>query len=1157
MRFHQFCRCATVLSANNLLLILLIMTAGMPAFAQQDTGSIVGTVRDQRGAAVPNVAVIVTNQDTHQSVALHSNDDGFFSSSDLHIGTYSVQTKKDGFASVIERDVIVNVASRVELNMTVTVGEVSMVVTVESASPPLDTTNATLGAIIDTRSIQDLPLNGGNVLALAALLPGVVSAVGPVSEGFNNRGTDLSAIKVGGGATGGNGNILDGVNNLQTQIGEVAINPGVDSIHEFRIQSGVISAQYGFTTGGIINLVSNSGTQILHGSIYEYFRNDALDAQNAFANTVTGKPELRYNQYGGSLGGPILRGRMFFFSNYEEYRAIQSVPGFATVPTAQQREGNFSDLFDTTGKLIPIYDPATSKTVGSVTTRQTYTAEYGEAIPNVIPLSKQDPVALRIQNLFYPLPNNTPTNAFTHTNNYASTSRNQSSQRRGIARIDGKVGSQDTLFLRFAYYDNQTNNASILPNPIASDRNDDLRNMDLALGLTHVFSGTMVNDIRLALERTDFPFQAASYGQNWPSKLGLAFVPPDTLPQISNGLPAFNVTYGFRASTQPQLVDDLTWIVSNHTLHMGVDFRLNQADNNQNNAPSGTFSFSSNLTGNPQSQAGTGSTYASFLTGYTASASASTVLGTAFHTFSVSGYVQDDWRALQRLTLNVGLRYDYQQQPFEQNNGVSSFDLNAIDRVSGFKGKTIYAGTDGFGRNFFNENYKDIGPRLGFAYTLTNDTKTAVRGGYAIYYASNVNQSYFGSNNGFGSVNTSYTALSTNAAALILKNGFPYAPGLPLGVAGGPSAFLGQAAFYQDPRAPSTMSQQYTLSIERELPSHIVLDVAYLANHGTHLPIPSININQLQPQYLSLGNALLSSVNNPYAGKVPGTLGAAKISLLNSLKPYPYYTTVTNYQPHYGHYFGNYGYLSLQRRERHGLQILASYTYGKLLAPPIYVPINQAATGTSGLTGAYQNSYDLSADYGVDPTDVTHSAALSLVYDLPFGRQRRWLSNGKLSNAIGGWQASAIIIAQTGRPLTVTGANNEGIATRPNRRVGYSTHLSNPSKSEWFNTAAYVNPADWTYGDAPRVDSKTRGPGAYNIDLSVFKTFRLSETFALEFRASAFNAINHVNLGLPNTTFTAGTPDANGVSTNINGAFGQISSAGNPRTIQFQMKLYR
>lgn len=1127
------------------------------ALAQQDTGSIVGSVRDSSGALVSNAAVKITNEETNLGSTFHSDEKGFYSSTDLPVGPYSVEVKAAGFTAALERHVVVNVASRVEVDVALKVGSEDVVVAVDSTIPPLDTTNATLGAVIDSRAVENLPLNGGNVLALAALLPGVVSAVGADSEGFNNRGTDLSAIKVGGGATGANGNILDGVNNLQTQIGEVAINPGVDSIREFRIQSGVISAQYGFTSGGIINLITKSGSQKFHGSAYEYFRNDAMDAQNAFANQVTGKPELRYNQYGASLGGPLFKDRIFFFTNYEEYRYVGTTPSFATVPTPQERTGDFSDLLDTNGKLIPLYDPATTTTVGSVTSRKTYTDEYNETTPNVIPSSKIDPVALKIQNLFYPLPNNTPTNAYTHTNNYASTSRTLSSQRRGVARFDGRLSETLNGFLRFGYYENKTNNAGVLPNPVVSNRNDDLRNMNLALGVTKVISANKLNETRVAVGRTDFPFQGASYGQDWPAQLGLPNVPSATLPQISNGLPTFNVTYGFRASTQTQFVDDFTWIAGSHSIHFGGDVRLNQADNNQNNAPSGTFSFNSNLTGNPKSLAGTGNAYATFLTGYTASASAVTARGTAFRTTSVSGYIQDDWRALSRLTINLGLRYDYQQQPFEQNNGVISFDLNGIDPVSGFRGKSIYANANGNGRNFFKENYTDFGPRIGFAYSLTSDARTVIRGGYAIYYSTNVNQSYFGSNNGFGSVTTSYSALNSNTAALLLKNGFPYAPGQPLGAAGGPSAFLGQAAFYQDPHAPSSMSQQYTLSFERELPSHVVVDVAYLANHGTHFVIPSININQLPQQYLALGDALLTSVTNPYAGKVPGTLGAAKISLETSLKPYPYYTTVTNFQPHYGSYFGNYGYVSVQRRSQHGLQVLGSYTYGKLLAPPIYVPINQAATGTSTLTGAYQNSYDLHADYGVDPSDVTHSGTLSVVYDLPFGQGKRWASRGRVSNVIGGWQLSSILIAQTGRPLTISGANNHGIATRPNFRPGYSTRLAHRSKSEWFNTQAYMNPPNWTYGTIPRVDSRTRGAGACGLNLSLFKTFNLPKSFAMQFRASAFNTLNHVNLGTPNTTFTAGPVDANGLSTNINGSFGVISSAASSRTMQLQLKIYR
>lgn len=1116
------------------------------ASAQQDVGYISGTVTDSTGSVIPNAKARIVNTAQGTSQDVETNSAGFYQSSALPPGTYAVTVTMQGFKSYTIGGIVVDAAAHVTSNATLAVGSMDTSVTVESTPPSLDTVDAQIGNTVDARAVQELPVNGRSVLALATLSPGVVSAAGSTNQGFTNRGTQASALRISGGVPGGNNNLLDGVSNLQNYLGEVAINIKADSVQEFRIMTGVIPAQFGYTSGGVINVITRSGANRVHGSIYEFFRNDYLDARQA--RPVAAKQPLRFNNYGATLGGPIRKDRAFFFGNYEEYRYVTTALATYSVPTVQERGGDFSDLCN----AIPIYDPQT----GSATTQRT---QYQG---NKIPSQRLDPVAVNFLNTFVPTPNNSSGsyNPCTHENNYVASPKLVSNERTIVGRVDDALSSHDTIFGRYAYYQNYTNNGNLGFGPIYY-RNDTLTNYDAMLAYTHTFSPQLQNDLRAAVLRSGFPFQAATAYQNFAAKIGLPGVGPDVAPVFNvSGLPSLNGTVGFRASTTIELLDDVSRILGDHTLHFGFDGRFAEGFNNQANNASGAYGFSANQTAQGSDSAitaGTGNVFASLLSGAVSSANVQLSRGIAYRQYQFAGYAQDDWHAGQRLTLNVGLRWDYQQQAHEKKNGLANFDITRLNTTTGYLGQVEYAGQNGNGTNFVHENWFDFGPRVGFALVLTDDNKTVMRGGYAIYYPTVAQTSYdqaAGNFNGFGQLTTSYSAPSTYGQAFTLKNGVPSPAVPPQGTAAGQIAFRGQTGYYSLPRARTPQSMQYTLTVSRELPWKTVLDVSYLGNHGRYFNLGSVNINTLDPSYFPQGQTYLNTfVPNPYAGQIPenSTLNAATITRANLLKPYPYMSQVQLSNPRASHFDGNFLYVTAQRRAAEGLQYQASYTYGKLMSLPIYTDV-ATTTGITQTGAGLQNWRNLDSEYSVDAIDVTHRGIVAVLYDLPFGRGKHWLSKGGWTDRVfGGFQFNTTMTLESGRPLGFTGANNGGTATRPN--FDPSKLLQNPTsiaaplgKYRRFNFEAFSNPAVLTFGNAPRYYSHLRGPGVINFDMSVFKTTRITEGTDLELRLEAFNAFNHANPASPSVTYS---------STN-NSNMGVVSSTLDPRRVQLAAKFH-
>jgi hypothetical protein len=1126
------------------MLVGMIHVTAPLALAQLGTGVIIGTVRDTAGQVIPDSDVTISNVATKDAFSMKTNEAGSFTSPPVIPGTYQVAAIHRGFKTQVQDQVMVQVGSRIAVDFVLPVGRVSQSVTVSGRPPDLNTTTAGLGVVFDEKPIQELPVNSRAALALAALTPGAHSPFGSDVEGQGDRGDAVYSISI-NGAPSGAPIVIDGINLTLITNAEVNIDPTVDSLSEFKIESGTLDASYGYTGGGVVNMVTRSGTGQYHGSAYEFIRNDAFDAKNYFTPVASSVPEFRYNQWGATAGGPIKRERAFFFANYEEYRYIKGSPSYTTVPTQQERNGDFSDLYTSSGAPIPLFDPRTTapNPNGSGQVRQRFA--------NNDISGANDPVALNYQNAFYPLPNITPTNAFTHSNNYVANVQTRNTMRQFMGRSDYRVSEKNTGFLRYWYFRFITNNPTVL-GPVTW-RTDDMINQNMVLGDTHVFSSRLINDFRLGGTLNNFDFEPGGQNQGWPQKLGLPdSIPPSELPAMTNGLPVANTTGGYRARVRGELVDTLTMNLGAHNLSFGADIRRSTDSSNAGTGVSGSYSFSATGTNDPQNPASTGSQYASFLIGDVSSTSFATYVGGTDRQNPVAFFVQDNWKAEQSFTLNLGLRYDYQQIPFEQNNHYSSWNPNITDSVNGLKGAYQFAGVDGVGRNFMNENYLDFGPRLGFAWSFGPGGKSVLRGGYAIYYGIQDGTGFQGSQNGFS--NTTTYAAPDPYHIFQLSSGIPSPPIPPLGAALGPAAFLGQSVVYTEPHAPSPISQQMNLTIEQELPWGLVAQASFVSNHGDHFPTTNYNMNALDPQYYSLGLALQNQVPNPYYGIIPSSspLGGRTISRLQSLLPYPYYQTAAGNYNHEAYYIAHLGEFQVTERGRHGLTVIAGYTIGKVIDNLISFSSSPVSLGLVAYSStSYQNVFDRAADRSLDVSDVSQRATFSVLYDLPFGRGRTFdIRNPWLNAMAGGWQINDITILQTGMPVVITGANNN-LATRPNFVPGVSANLPHPTIKKWFNTAAFINPPLYTFGNVPRTLPNVRSPGTANFNMSVFKDFNLHEDIKLTFRTEAFNVFNHPSFGKPGGGFSSGP---NGL--NASGTFGTVTTTNiDNRELQFALKL--
>lgn len=1125
----------------------LVLTWASVLLGQQETGGILGTVADPQGAVVGGARLEIRNVNTGAVFRTETNATGYYSVPALPVGEYDISVEAEGFRKVVRRGLVLRVNQVAEVNFVLELGPLVETVEVVGDTPLVDTASPTLGQVIENRRIQELPLNGRQALALTLLTAGVVANSGPLQSGFGDRGIGLSSISINGGPNSMNAQLLDGNNNILSYIGEVAVPPAVDAVEEFKVQSGTMSAEFGFTAGGVVNLVTKSGTNELHGTAYWFVRNDKFDARNAFATTPN--LPLRYNQYGTSLGGPFIKNRTFGFFNWEQYLLRRSSPALGTTPIESWRNGDFSNWYTSTGKLIPVYDPATTRPnpAGSGLVRDQFPG-------NIVPRSRFDSITPKILD-FWPKPNRPPSNPYTHTFNYGFQRTQKVDWTQWLWRVDHRFSDRNSIFLRYIEAEHDTfapppdAGANFFTDPtVGQDRRDVQTNRNVMLSDTHIFSPSLVNSLRIGAVRQFFTFRAVNGGRNWPRRLGLPeTVPPEQFPLINFGFGTIGgQAYGTRASLNWDVQEMATKISGRHTIKIGVEIRVLQGSNMQGSALSGNFNFSG-LTTNPQSPSGTGSNLAQFLLGDVTSASCDRIAGNTWEGNSYSVFIQDDWKVTRRLTLNLGLRYDYQQKPVERHDGHINFDARQIEPRTGLPGVVVFAGRQGQPRSFLKPDRNDFGPRFGFAYDISGMGRTVIRGGYGVYYPMIFYRDFFGDTTLFSTTTTQYVAGQPGRPAFRFSEGFPYAPIASPGAAAGPSALLGQNVSLTESYGATPMSQQWNLSVQKQI-NRWLIDLAYVGNRGSHFIASGYNLNQVAPDLRrQLGLSLFDPVPNPYAGKIPGGLGAATVSRERLLMAYPHYNSVTVRNPRLGSYISHQFQLNIRRQFAEGLFLSLAYTAGKLISDSLNTPVNWNLE--QNYIGWQDGLYNRRLERAIDPLDVSQRAVVSAIYELPVGPGKT--VNPKsvvLRKMLGGWQISAIGVMQTGQPVYVTGANNYQ-ASRPDS-TGQSARLQERTRERWFRTDVFVNPAPFTVGNIGRTLPDVRNPAVIDWDLGAIKNTNLTEKVMLQLRVEAFNFTNHVNLGRPNTSFVPG-PDGR----NANAAFGMITSARDARVMQMGLKV--
>jgi Carboxypeptidase regulatory-like domain len=1153
---------------RQLLIAVMTLTVPLAGVAHAQQATIAGRITDTSGGALPGATLVLTNIERGIKTTVTSNEEGYYTLPLLPSGRYMLSVELSGFRTASRTGITLEVQQVARLDFTLELGGVSE--TVDVGAPLTDSQTSSLGHVIDNTRILELPLNGRNPLELSRLTPGVTLLA---TAFLDTRNFNLTSVSINGGQGGSNGVLIDGGSTTLPERNEYTVSPNVDAVQEFRVQTNTLPAEFGMTGGGIVNLVTKSGTNQFRGTLFEFLRDDAFDATGWTNNRSNlDKAPLSYHQFGGTLGGPIWlpdelgpmaydgRNRSFFFFNYEGIRSDSEATQRSRVPTELERRGDFSQTFirTSTGAFVPVqlFDPGTTRAnpAGSGFVRDRF------ATP-VIPGNRLDPVAVRALD-FYPLPNRAQDDP-SGSNNFVSTPGIISDINQYNVRVDHQITTANRLFVRYSQNDSvNTGNPAVFSVDNIGDPGSSFQhrhNKTVTIGDTHAFSGRVLNEVRLSVSRQYLLSEPPGHGVDAPGQLGLPPIVPGTLfPRFVIGSDVSEVDgravgnsadqLSERGLTVGHLAESLSIAWGRHTLKTGIDFRVELRNNYQPGPVSGQYNFTRAMTGNPQDTSGTtGFGLATFMLGAVGGVAGGMInspIARADGWRYYAAFVQDDYRVRPRLTLNLGLRYDVITAPTDRFDRYSNFNPTAINPVTGTPGVLQYAGVD-FGRQAYDTNYGNVGPRIGFALDVFGDSRTVLRGGYGIsYYHSGVFE--YPDTQGFSTTTPFASAQGAAFPAFQLAAGPPQIL-QPSGNTLGPLSFLGNNVTYFEKKRPTPSQQQWNLTLQRELRWSMLVEAAYAGSRGTHTMGYPYDLNQLDPQYLSLGLALQDRVPNPFFGVIPpGTqLSGATIPRQQALRPYPAYLNINVMNPPLGSTSYHSGQFKAERRFSKGFGVLGSYTLARLEGD---VGRNIIDFGTVG--GAPQGNvmcsqnakFDRRSCWSIEPQDVMHNFVLSTVYELPMGKGQRFLSSGGLlGNIFGGFQVNGILTLRSGLPLVVRG----GIAPadRPNL-VGDPTLPSDErSLARWFNTSAFVVPPPFTFGDTPRALSNPRGPGYASVDFSLSRNVAFSDSMRLQVRAELFNAFNRVNLGQPNFNF-------------LSGEFGRITAAGDPRRMQFGAKLY-
>jgi len=1060
------------------------------------TGSILGVITDSSSAAIPSADVTVINSATGLARNSQTDGQGNYAVRLLPVGTYRVEARKAGFGTSVREEIKLDVEQVSRIDITLKPGATTETIQVSAAAQLLDSETSTVGQVIDNKRIVELPLNGRNYLALALLTAGAVpDNLGRTGGegGFSASGQHQYQVNV----------TVDGLDNTTRASGgplgyeAQAVKPSLDAVEEFRVVTNNLAAEFGYRMGGQVFVTTKSGTNLLHGTGYEFLRNDKFDGTNFFANrNGSGKPSYRQNQFGGTLGGPLRRDKTFLFGSYEGLRIRLGNSFVSTVPTLLERTGNFNEI-------RPIFDPATTTGTGATLARTQFPS-------NIVPPSRWDPLFPKLLAL-YPLPTGP---GITSNYFFSPTESNDSNS----YDFKGDHAITDTSRISARYSRRDKNRYQPGPLPLPADgglaTTTSLVSHSAVLNHTQVFSPTLTNEFRFGSSvirsQFDIPYSTALF-----SDFGIKGIPKTNLASSNDhGLslftPAGYAQLGSRAFwpnfddfTLYQFNDVAYKTLSSHTVKFGIEFHKENVDRNAARFARGQFNFSREFTANPADRARTGDGLAEFMLGLAASGTLSNENGESINANYLGTFVQDDWKVNRKLTLNLGLRYEIFFAPTFPAGKVTNFiaDLSQTGPNARLQYERPKDGSD----CLCEQDLNNFGPRIGLAYQLT--PKTVIRSGFGIIYgqADQYRTQVARANNQAPDfISLSFATTDRINARLVLKDGFPPVE-LPATTIPGPN-LVGAST---RPRfLPTQYSEQRFFDLQRELPGGVLVTLGYNGNETHHL-LSAFDYN------------------------LPQGPSAATVA---SRRLLPYYTSISTELA-----LGNLSYNAftwkMEKRFARGLQFLSSYTWAHAIDN-----VGEEYNDTTGQGSV--NPYNRALDRASSVTDVRHSYVLSSTYELPFGRGRAYLTRGRFTDyLLGGWQVGGILTLRTGTPFTVTttgGITNAGGEDRPNRLRDGTLPGGQRTVDQWFDLSAFTIQPQYTYGNSGR--NILRGPGLKNVDFTLQKFFTLRERLRLQFRAEAFNLTNTPAFGLPNG--------------NLNGTGGgQITTAGEPRRIQCALKL--
>jgi hypothetical protein len=1138
---------------RSLLLLLSLMAL---ANAQDFRAIISGRVSDTSGAVVPGARVSVTNVESGAVSFSVSNDSGSYTIPALPPGRYKLSAEFTGFKKFVREGLTLEVQGRPQLDITLESGDIQSTVSVTSEAPLLETSSASRGGVISGRTLVDLPLNGRNAFALAGLEPGVnFTARGTANTFLRTTGNGgISSATFGGGGFRSNESLLDGVPNTGTD-GVVQYVPSVDAASEFKVQTNVFDAEYGRFTGGVLNAAIKSGTNQFHGTLFNFTRNSYWNARDPFANSI---PQFGYNLFGGAGGAPVIlpklyngKNRTFWFFNYEGSREGVPRANVNTVPTARERSGDFGASQVRVGaNAVPvsIYDPFSTRLQGATFVRDAYPG-------NRIPASSLDPIARQLVNL-YPLPN-APGDSVTGATNHLLSFKDPVFDNGYVWKIDHRFSDRHSIFFRYSWRQFGVDRQGAFKSAATGDI-DRSSAPGVAFDDTFTLNPTTVLNFRYGLARFSTLSRADNLGADM-AALGfspsfISLLPFQAIPSItlSNGLTGISgankLSNGAEDSHTGRV--SVTKIFGRHSLKTGAEFRLlnsNVASLGSN--ATGAFNFDQGFTRGPNPQVAAvnlGHGLASFLLGLPSGGSVANNAATADQTNYKGFFFHDDWRVSNKLTLNLGLRYEWEGAYVERYNRLNrgydfltpspvaaaartNYAAAPIPEVpaSSFNaiGGLLFAGVGGVPRGLSDIDRNNIAPRIGAAYQL--NSKTVIRGGYGIFYGASTQTGE--ARNGF-SVSTAYVASNDggNTPASNLRNPFPNGLVPVTGSSQGLLTLAGQGIAFTSAQRPQPMSHQYSIGMQHQLPWAMLFDISYVGNQVRDLPV-NRNLNGIPEQFRAAAektffesnrNTLNDAVTNPFFGVISnGPLAARTVTRGQLLRPYPHFTGIQVQGEPIGESRYDALQMKLTRRFANGFSLTGSYAFTKQLERTRFL-----------------NDQDTLPVKELTPFDMPQRFVMAGAYELPFGPGRMFLGSAKgvLARLVEGMQINAVFQAQSGIPIDISGAES----------LGRSAELE-PGKqtvANWFDTSAFRQRQPVELVRTSRLPDARSG-GRNNVDLSFFKTMKLAESLKLQFRAESFNAFNRPEYSSPSGAFgTAG--------------FGRVTSTNTfSRQLQFALKL--